>query len=109
MMLEGPDGPVEDTKGMISLAVSYYKNLYGFEEKLDISLVDDFWHDSEKVSKAQNETLNADFTEQEVKDAIFGSYALLDLMISLFFFINISGIWSKGTYCCCSMTGIRMS
>jgi uncharacterized glyoxalase superfamily protein PhnB len=75
MMLEGPDGLVEDTKGMISLAVSYYKKLFGFEEKLDISLVDDFWHDSEKVSEAQNEMLNADFTEQDVKDSIFGSYA----------------------------------
>jgi hypothetical protein len=75
MRLEGPDGPVEHTKGMIALAMSYYNNLFDFEEKLDIILVDDFWHDNEKVSDPQNEMLNADFTEQEVKDAIFGSYA----------------------------------
>jgi hypothetical protein len=75
MRLEGLDGPVEDTKGMIALAMSYYMNWFGFKEKLDISLVDDFWHGDEKVSDAQNEMLNADFTEQEVKDAIFGSNA----------------------------------
>jgi hypothetical protein len=33
---------VEDTTGMLPLAVDYYKELLGFDEKLDISLVDDF-------------------------------------------------------------------
>jgi hypothetical protein len=75
MKLEGKDGPVEDTKGMLALAVHYYKNLFGFDEKLDISLADDFWHESEKVIDAHNRMLDADFTEQEVKDAVFGSYA----------------------------------
>jgi hypothetical protein len=37
-MLEGPDGPVEDTKGMINIAVEYYKALFGFEEKIGIDL-----------------------------------------------------------------------
>jgi hypothetical protein len=69
------DGTVEDTKGMLALVVSYYKELFVFYEKLDISLVDDFWHESEKVTDAHNNMLDADFTEQEVKDAIFGSYA----------------------------------
>jgi hypothetical protein len=75
MMVEGPGGPVEDTRVMISLVVSYYKDLFGFEGKLDISLVDDFWHDSQKVTEVHNNMLDADFTKQEVKDAIFGSYA----------------------------------
>jgi hypothetical protein len=66
---------VEDTKGMLALAVSYYKELFHFHEKLDISLVDDFWHESEKVTDAHNNMLDADFTKREVKDAIFGSYA----------------------------------
>jgi uncharacterized protein YfkK (UPF0435 family) len=75
MKLEGSDGPVEDTKGMLALAVGYYKNLFGFDEKLDISLADDFWHESEKVTDAHNRMTDADFTEQEVKDVVFGTYA----------------------------------
>jgi hypothetical protein len=75
MKLEGNDGPVEDTKGMIALAVYYYKGLFGFDEKLEISLDDDFWHESEEVTNPQNRMLDANFTEQVVKDAVFGSYA----------------------------------
>jgi hypothetical protein len=75
MKLEGSDGPMEDTKGMLALAVDYYKSLFGFDEKLDISLADDFWHKSEKVTDAQNRMLDDSFTEQEVKDAVFSSYA----------------------------------
>jgi hypothetical protein len=73
--LEGPDGPVEDTKGMIKLAVDYYKALFGFEEKISIDLAMDFWLENEKVTDEQNLMLDADFTEQEVNDAVFGSYA----------------------------------
>jgi hypothetical protein len=75
MKLEGSDGPVEDTKVMLALAVDYYKSLFGFDEKLDISLADDFWNETEKITDAQNRMLDERFTEQEVKDAIFGSYA----------------------------------
>jgi hypothetical protein len=60
---------------MIALAVYYYKSLFGFDEKLEISLDDDFWHESEEVTDAQNRMLDANFTEQVVKDAVFSSYA----------------------------------
>jgi hypothetical protein len=33
---------VEDNKGMMKIAVDYYKSLFGFEEKLDINLANDF-------------------------------------------------------------------
>jgi hypothetical protein len=75
MKLEGNNGPMEDTKGMLALAVDYYKSLFGFDEKLDISLADDFWNETEKVTDAQNRMLDERFFEQEVKDAVFGSYA----------------------------------
>jgi hypothetical protein len=75
MKLEGDNGPVEDTKGMLALAVDYYKSLFGFDGKLDISLADDFWNETEKVTDAQNRMLDERFYEQEVKDAVFGSYA----------------------------------
>jgi hypothetical protein len=66
---------VEDTKVMIKLAVDYYKALFGFKEKISIDLAMDFWLENEKVTDEQNLMLDADFTEQEVKDAVFGSYA----------------------------------
>jgi hypothetical protein len=73
-MLEGPGGPGEDTKGMINIAVNYYKALFGFEEKISIDLAKDFWLEGEKVTSEQNLFLETEFTESEVKDAVFGSY-----------------------------------
>lgn len=35
-VLEGPLGPVEDNKGMMEIAVNYYKILFGFEPRLNI-------------------------------------------------------------------------
>jgi hypothetical protein len=75
MKLEGDNGPVEDTRGMLALAVEYYKSLFGYDEKLDNSLTNDFWNESEKVTDAQNRMLDKKISEQEVKDAVFGSYA----------------------------------
>ena len=40
--LEGPSGVVEDTAGILAIAVDYYKNLFGFERKLNVNLADDF-------------------------------------------------------------------
>jgi hypothetical protein len=63
MKLEGENGPVEDTKGMLALAVECYKSLFGCDGKLDICLADDFWNESEKVTDAQNRMLDESFSE----------------------------------------------
>jgi len=42
-VLEGPLGPVTETKDLLSLATDYYKRLFGYEEKLDVKLGDNFW------------------------------------------------------------------
>ncbi|KAK1697468.1 hypothetical protein QYE76_014165 [Lolium multiflorum] len=73
--LKGEAGVVEDNKGMLDIAVAYYKNLFCKESCLDVDLVDDFWDPEDMVSQEHNNMLNADFSEKEVKDAIFGSYA----------------------------------
>ena len=73
--LEGPSGVVEDTTSILAIAVEYYKTLFGFERKLNVNLADDFWGADDKVSASQNEWLDAPFTENEVKEADFGSYA----------------------------------
>lgn len=49
-ILDGPNGPVEDIKGMLSLAVEYYKKLFSFEARLDIKLGEGFWGEDEKIS-----------------------------------------------------------
>ena len=74
-MLKGPDGPVEDTKSIINIVVDYYKQLFGREETLDINLDDDFWDPSVKVSNEYNRKLEANITEEDVRAAVFGSYA----------------------------------
>ena len=74
-VLKGPDGPVEDTKSIINIAVDYYKQLFGREETLDITLDDDFWDPSEKVSNEYNRKLEANINEEDVRAAVFGSYA----------------------------------
>ena len=74
-MLEGPSGMVQDTDGIIKIVVDYYKNLFGFEQKINVDLAPYFWEAGDRVTDAQNAILDADFTEQEIKHAIFGSYA----------------------------------
>jgi hypothetical protein len=73
--LEGPSGVVNDTEGMIDIAVNYYKQLFGSENMMDINLSSDFWNPSELVSDAHNSELDKEFSEEEVKATVFGSYA----------------------------------
>jgi hypothetical protein len=63
------------TKGMMKIDVNYYKSLFGFEEKLDIYLANDFWSIDDLVSGEQNRILDADFSEKGIREAVFGSYA----------------------------------
>lgn len=74
-MLEGDNGPVEDPKGIMDIAVNFYKKLFGFTPKLDIHLHENFWDDCGLVSSEHNAILDEPFTEEEIKCAVFGSYA----------------------------------
>jgi hypothetical protein len=92
--LEGPDGVVNDTEGMIGIAVNYYKQLFGSENMMDINLSSDFWNPSELVSEAHNSELDQEFQRKRLR---LQSLALmlrvhLALMGSLFSFIRSSGI-----------------
>lgn len=73
--LDGPLGHVEDTPGIIKIDVEYYKVLFSREESLDLELSDGFGDEADRVSPEQNNILDAPFTEAEVKEAAFGSYA----------------------------------
>lgn len=69
------EGPVHETKDIIEIANNFYKDLFKYEERPDISLTDNFFQGEDKVSSAENLILEAPFTEQEVKKAVFDSYS----------------------------------
>jgi hypothetical protein len=73
--LQGEADMVEDNKGMLDIDVNYYKGLFSQEPCLDIDISDEFWDPGDLVSQDHNNMLNANFSEKEVKEAIFGSYA----------------------------------
>ena len=72
-VLEGPDGLVEDTPSMLKLAMEYYSALFGSKPDLGINLKDTFWKEAEKITAEENDALEANFSEEEIKEAIFSS------------------------------------
>jgi hypothetical protein len=109
--LEGPDGMVEDNKGMMKIVVDYYKSLFGFEENLDINLANDFWNVEDLVSVEQNCLLDAVFLKMRLEMLCLALMLRgpLVLMASLFFFINIFGSLLKMTFWLWLMIGIRVT
>jgi hypothetical protein len=73
--LESSEGWIEDNDAMLKHAVSFYKNLFGEEEDSGVKLGREFWEEEEKVTVVENETLEAPFSEEEVREVVFGSYA----------------------------------
>jgi hypothetical protein len=57
---------------MINHAMDFYKNLFGKEQR-SIRLEDDFWgeEERERVTAEENEALEAEFSEEEIRKAIF--------------------------------------
>ena len=47
-VLEGPDGPKTEIKDMLQIATDYYKDLFRWEDRPDISLRHDFFRMSKK-------------------------------------------------------------
>jgi hypothetical protein len=60
---------------MLELAVDFYKNLFGEEEKMDIYLGENFWGEEEKVLDEENISLDRVISEEEVREAVLSSYA----------------------------------
>lgn len=59
---------------MLEYAVNFYDILFGEEQRSGVKLDEDFWEEEEKVTQAENDILEAKITEEEIKEAIFGSY-----------------------------------
>jgi hypothetical protein len=59
---------------MFKVAINYCKDLFKFGNRPDIRLQDNFFSDDEKVYVEENIMLGSAFTEEEVREAVFGSY-----------------------------------
>jgi uncharacterized glyoxalase superfamily protein PhnB len=88
---------MEDDSSMLTHAMEFYRKLFGTESKENIKLSEDFWSEDEKITKEENETLEAELTEDEIRRAVFDSYAEgpLALMGFLFSSIKKSGLLLK--------------
>jgi hypothetical protein len=74
-VLEGPCGHVETTQEVIEIATSFYKNLFSWEDRLNISMGPHFWDPDDILTAKENASLEKPFLEEEIKQAIFESYA----------------------------------
>lgn len=59
---------------MMDVAVDFYKKLFAKEDRGDIKLRENFWEESQKVSREENDNLIAPVLEEEIKEAIFSCY-----------------------------------
>lgn len=66
---------VHDTNDMLNIATHFYRDLFKYEENANVSLLQDFFNEDEKVTDEENAKLEAPFTEEEVKKVVFGSYS----------------------------------
>ena len=72
--LEGPTGLVYDQKGMMQIAVEFYKKLFDKEDDVSVKLSANFWDEQDKVTLEENSSLIVPFSEDEIKEAIFSCY-----------------------------------
>jgi hypothetical protein len=60
---------------MLKHVVAFYKNLFGEEASEGLKLDEDIWEVEEKVTSEENQILEAQFSVEEIKEAIDSSYA----------------------------------
>jgi hypothetical protein len=67
--------PCLSNEELIDHATSFYKKLFGEENRNTVRLGETFWEADEKFTDEDNAILEAEFSEAEVKSAVFESYA----------------------------------
>lgn len=60
---------------MMAVAVDFYKELFRREDRKNVKLAENFWGAEEMLTMEDNEGLRAPFSEEEIKVAVFESYA----------------------------------
>lgn len=66
---------MEDNAIMLNHVVEFYKSLFRAEPISGVSLEDNFWGEDDKINTQERESLEMPFSEEEIKKAIFESYA----------------------------------
>jgi hypothetical protein len=69
--LEDDNGVAVSSDRLKCHITNYYKNLFGFPKQIEITSMEDQIHGIPQVSDEENEILIADFTENEVREAVF--------------------------------------
>ena len=78
-MLEGPNGLVEDQNGLMDIALAFYKDLFKKEDRLHISLSQDFWGQEHLVLDNENDLLRAPFLWLKLR-ILFGVAMQMELL-----------------------------
>ena len=73
--LEGPNGTTNDINEMLEFATKYNKERFKKESREGFSISNDFFSLEERVKDLDNQALQKPFSEEEVREAIFGSYS----------------------------------
>jgi hypothetical protein len=73
--LQSDHGLVQDTPGILKIAVQYYKELFGWESREPFCLADNFWDACDLVFSEENSSLESPFREKEIKEVVFSCYA----------------------------------
>jgi hypothetical protein len=69
--LEQEEGIVEEEKQLNKFITDYYKGLFGRPECSSMSLNESMVEDIPQITSAESEALESEFTEKEVREAIF--------------------------------------
>jgi hypothetical protein len=72
--LKDNDNVFSDNDSMLKHVVHFYKNLFCKEKKENIRLDENFWDEDDMIFSEENELLEAELIEEEIKKAIDESY-----------------------------------
>jgi hypothetical protein len=73
--LLGENGFVRGAPEILGIAVKFYKELFKWESRGPFWLGNNFWDPKDIVKEGKNDVLEAPFSENEIKEAIFSCYA----------------------------------
>jgi hypothetical protein len=73
--VEGFAEVVNNTQKILGVATHYYKDLFKFEPRPDVSMAKDFFSMEEVLTVEEREILESKFTKEEIRKTIVGSYS----------------------------------
>lgn len=74
-VLDGPNGPVSGNADMKKIVVDYYKDVFRCEPRHENTFRDDFYGPEKKIIEEEKVRLEARFSEEEIKHAIFDTHS----------------------------------